>query len=84
MKVILCVPGRQFSDNWLHGWNDTVAALSKAGHTWGYSMAGSDRSVEILILVRILPFKGRECQLGRQVARRLQQYSKLSTYPSSL
>ena len=65
-------------------WNQESVDVVLGIWTWGYSMAGSDRSVEILILVRILPFKGRECQLSRQFARRLQQYSKLSTYPSSL
>jgi len=39
MNIILCVPGKQFSDNWIHSWNDTISAISKAGHTWGYSMA---------------------------------------------
>lgn len=39
MNILLCVPGNKFTDNWVHSWNDTVAALNKAGHTWGYSMA---------------------------------------------
>lgn len=38
MNILLCVPGKQFSANWLHSWNDTVATLTRAGHTWGYSM----------------------------------------------
>jgi hypothetical protein len=32
------MPGRQFSANWIHSWNDTIAVLSKAGHSWVYSM----------------------------------------------
>jgi hypothetical protein len=39
MKILFCVPGNRFSDLWLHGWNETIAAVTKAGHTWGYSMA---------------------------------------------
>ena len=39
MNIVLCVPGKQFSDSWLHSWNDTVAALTRAGHTWGYSLS---------------------------------------------
>ena len=38
MNILLCVPGRTFSSSWIHGWNDTISALTKAGHTWGYSM----------------------------------------------
>ena len=38
MKLIFCVPGRQFSDLWVKSWNDTLAAISRAGHTWAYSM----------------------------------------------
>lgn len=38
MNILLCVPGRTFSANWLHSWNDTVSTLQRAGHTWGYSM----------------------------------------------
>jgi hypothetical protein len=38
MKVIFCIPGKQFSDLWLHSWNDTLAALSRAKHTWAYSI----------------------------------------------
>ena len=39
MKIIFCLPGRQFSDLWVQSWNDTLMTMSKAGHTWAYSMA---------------------------------------------
>ena len=38
MKVIFCIPGKQFSDLWLHSWNDTLLTLSKAKISWAYSM----------------------------------------------
>lgn len=39
MKLIFCLPGRIFTDHWLQSWNDTLNELSKAGHTWAYSIA---------------------------------------------
>lgn len=38
MNILLCVPGKTFSASWIHSWNDTIATLTRAGHTWGYSM----------------------------------------------
>lgn len=39
MKIILCVPGKTFSDNWVNAWTSTTALLGRSGHTWGYSMS---------------------------------------------
>lgn len=39
MKLIFCIPGKQFTDMWIHSWNDTLGALNNAGHTWAYSMS---------------------------------------------
>jgi hypothetical protein len=38
MKIIFCIPGNHFTDLWVHSWNDTLAVLSRAKHTWAYSM----------------------------------------------
>ena len=41
MKVIFCLPGRTFSDNFLRSWNNLVSELPSHGVEWeavyGYS-----------------------------------------------
>lgn len=37
-KVIFCLPGKTFSDNYFNAWNLSIAELSKLGIEFGYSM----------------------------------------------
>ena len=37
--LLFCIPGKQFSDNWLHSWIDTISVLSKNNINWGISIA---------------------------------------------
>jgi len=39
MRVIFCIPGREFSDQWMRSWTDTLAACGNAGISWAYSMS---------------------------------------------
>jgi hypothetical protein len=38
MRVIFCLPGRQFSNNYFNSWNATVSALNERGISYAYSM----------------------------------------------
>lgn len=39
MRVIFCLPGRQFSDLWMRSWTDTVTTCGNNGIEWAFSMA---------------------------------------------
>jgi hypothetical protein len=39
MKVIFCIPGRSFSDNWLRSWTETITACSQREISWAMSVA---------------------------------------------
>ncbi len=39
MRVIFCLPGREFSDQWVRSWTDTVATCGTEGISWAFSMA---------------------------------------------
>jgi GT2 family glycosyltransferase len=39
MKVIFCLPGREFSDAWVRSWMDTLSTCSRNGIEWAFSMA---------------------------------------------
>ena len=39
MRVILCFPGREFSDNWVRSWTDTVTTCGANNIEWAFSMA---------------------------------------------
>lgn len=38
MKVIFCLPGKEFSDHWVRSWTETIAECSKHGIEWAMSM----------------------------------------------
>ena len=39
MRVIFCLPGREFSDQWVRSWTDTITTLGQNGIEWAMSMA---------------------------------------------
>jgi hypothetical protein len=39
MRVIFCFPGREFSDNWVRAWTDTVTTCGSNNIEWAFSMA---------------------------------------------
>lgn len=39
MRVIFCIPGRTFSDKWIHSWMDTIHVMTQNNIEWSYSMA---------------------------------------------
>ncbi len=39
MRVILCVPGRDFSDLWIRSWTETITTFGANNVEWAYSMA---------------------------------------------
>lgn len=39
MRVIFCLPGREFSDQWMRSWTDTITTCGAEGISWAYSMA---------------------------------------------
>ena len=36
-NIVFCIPGKQFSDNWLHSWIDTISVLGNNNIKWGIS-----------------------------------------------
>jgi len=38
MRVIFCLPGKQFSNNYFNSWNATISALNEQGISFAYSM----------------------------------------------
>lgn len=38
MKVIFCIPGREFSDRWVRSWTDTLIECGRSGIDWAMSM----------------------------------------------
>jgi len=39
MRVIFCLPGREFSGEWIKSWTDTITTLGQNGVEWAMSMA---------------------------------------------
>ena len=37
MRLIFCLPGKQYSTNYFNSWNSTIAELSKQGISYAYT-----------------------------------------------